>query len=186
MLCDAWPAHRTIQDTHHEALSAGLAVLSNLRSLKLVAPCAPSRTVAAGLDEGLAGLTALQELSLALHSTMFTVRTRRLVLWLCCSPGRQSQARVQGNLSGLARVWDNIQRNLIWKACWNSDPGQLSIRACLPRAGVQTLLARFDLLVNEGPADSLLAVVAFNYLRKLHGHMLVSCSCPASGPRTTM
>ena len=50
-------------------------MLSNLRSLKLVAPCAPSRTVAAGLDEGLAGLTALQELSLALHSTMFTVRT---------------------------------------------------------------------------------------------------------------
>ncbi len=54
---------------------AGLAALSNLRSLKLVAPCAPSRTVAAGLEEALAGLTALRELSLALHSTMFTVRT---------------------------------------------------------------------------------------------------------------
>ena len=52
---------------------AGLAVLSKLRSLRLVAPCAPARTVAAGLEEGLAGLTALQELSLALHSTIFTV-----------------------------------------------------------------------------------------------------------------
>lgn len=57
-------------------------MLSNLRMLRLVAPSSPARTVAAGLEAGLAGLTALQELSLSLHSSMFTVRIRRLpICW---------------------------------------------------------------------------------------------------------
>ena len=49
-------------------------MLSSLRSLRLVAPCAPASTVAAGLEAGLAGLTALRDLSLSLHTSMFTVR----------------------------------------------------------------------------------------------------------------
>ena len=53
-------------------------MLSNLRSLRLVAPSSPARTVAAGLEAALAGLTALQDLSLSLHSSMFTVRACRL------------------------------------------------------------------------------------------------------------
>ena len=58
-----------------------------------MAPCAPARTVAAGLEAGLAGLTALQELSLALHSTMFTVSFRRLPGPGCCQMQQSSLRR---------------------------------------------------------------------------------------------
>lgn len=55
---------------------AGLSALSGLRQLTLVAPAAPAAAVSQGLEEGLAGLTCLEELSLSLHASMFTVRRR--------------------------------------------------------------------------------------------------------------